>query len=123
MTEEKTKTLSVRVTETLFDQLKQEADELEISLAEHVRSLIKNDIQSDDKGAHTEYIKELKEQITYLQSEMQNERNNNTELMKLLNQQQQLTLTSNKRIEVLELELEEEKEEKEVGWLKRIFRK
>ena len=121
MTEEKTKTLSVRVTETLFNQLKQEADELEISLAEHVRSFIENDIQSNDKGAHTEYIRELKEQITYLQSEMQNERNNNTELMKLLNQQQQLTLTSNKRIEVLELELEEEQEE--VSWVKRIFRK
>ena len=60
MTEEKTKTLSVRVTETLFNQLKQEADEQEISLAEHVRSFIENDTQSDDKGAHTEYIKELK---------------------------------------------------------------
>src|SRR5699024_1386387 len=123
MTEEKTKTLSVRDTESLFNQLKQEADEQEISLAEHVRSLIENDTQSNDKSAHNEYIKELREQITYLQNEMQNERNNNTELMKLLDKQQQLTLTSNKRIEVLELELEEEKEEKEVGWLKRIFRK
>ena len=121
MTEEKTKTLSVRVTETLFNQLKQEADEQEISLAEHVRNIIQIDRQSDDKGAHIEYMQELKEQIAYLQNEMQNERNNNTELMKLLNQQQQLTLTSNKRIEVLELELEEEQEE--VSWVKRIFRK
>lgn len=123
MTEEKTKTLSVRVTETLFNQLKQEADEQEISLAEHVRNIVQIDRQTDDTSAHKEYIGELKEQIAYLQSEMQNERKNNTELMKLLNQQQQLTLTSNKRIEVLELELEEEQEEKEVGWLKRIFRK
>ena len=120
MTEEKTKTLSVRVTETLFNQLKQEADEQEISLAEHVRSFIENDIQSDDKGAHTEYIQELKEQIAYLQSEMQNERNNNTELMKLLDQQQQLTLTNNKRVELLEMELEEKEE---VSWIKRMFRK
>ena len=120
MTEEKTKTLSVRVTETLFNQLKQEADELEISLAEHVRSFIENDIQSNDKGAHNEYIKELKEQITYLQSEMQNERNNNTELMKLLDQQQQLTLTNNKRVELLETELEQKEE---TSWIRRMFKR
>ena len=120
MTEEKTKTLSVRVTETLFNQLKQEADEQEISLAEHVRSFIENDTQSNDKSAHNEYIKELREQITYLQNEMQNERNNNTELMKLLDQQQQLTLTNNKRVELLETELEQKEE---TSWIRRMFKR
>lgn len=119
MTEEKTKTLSVRVTGALFNRLKQEADEQEISLAEHVRNIIENDRQGDDKGAHNDYVKELKEQITYLQNEMQNERMNNTELMRLLDQQQQLSLTNNKRIELLETELD--KEEK-TSWIKKIFK-
>lgn len=119
MTEEKTKTLSVRVTGALFNRLKQEADEQEISLAEHVRNIIENDRQTDDKSAHIEYIQELKDQIAYLQNEMQNERMNNTELMRLLDQQQQLSLTNNKRIELLETELA--KEEK-TSWIKRIFK-
>lgn len=41
--EEKTKTLSVRVSETLFSRLKQKSDEQEISLAEHVRNIIENE--------------------------------------------------------------------------------
>lgn len=42
-TEEKTKILSVRVSETLFNRLKQKSDEQEISLAEHVRNIIENE--------------------------------------------------------------------------------
>lgn len=48
----------------------------------------------------------------YLQNEMQNERKNNTELIKLLDQQQQLTLTNNKRLELLETEIEEKNSKK-----------
>lgn len=123
MTEEKTKTLSVRVSETLFNGLKQKADEQDISLAEHVRNIIENDRQTDDKGAQKEYVEELKEQIVYLQNEMQNERKNNTELMKLLDQQQQLSLTNNKRIELLETEIEEKEHKEDTGWFKRLFSK
>lgn len=119
MTDEKTKQLNVRVTETLFNRLKQEADKQEISLAERVRTILENGIQTDDKSEHERYTKQLEKQIEYLQSEMQNERKNNSELMKLLDQQQQLTLTNNKRIELLETELEEKEE---VSWIKRIFR-
>lgn len=123
MTEEKIKTLSVRVSETLFNRLKQQSDEQEISLAEHVRNIIENDRQPDDIGAHKEYVAELKEQIVYLQNEMKNERKNNTELMKLLDQQQQLTLTNNKRIELLETEIEEKEHKEDTRWFKRLFSK
>lgn len=52
---------------------------------------------------------------------MQNERNDNSKLMKLLDQQQQLTLTTNKRIELLETEIEEKEVKPERGWFKRLF--
>jgi len=137
MTEEKSKALNVRITATQFNQLKQEADEQEISLAERVRQMIDNDVQSDDKDVHKTYIEKLEQQIKslqneiqkeekqveYLQNEMQNERNNNTELMKLLDQQQQLTLTNNKRIELLETEIEAKEPKENAGWFKRLFSK
>ena len=135
MTEEKSKALNVRITAKQFDKLKQEADEQEISLAERVRQMIDNDVQSDDKDEYKPYIEQLEQQVKYLQieiqkeekqveylqNEMQNERKNNTELMKLLDQQQQLTLTNNKRIELLETEIEEKEHKKETGWFKRLF--
>ncbi|MEY3126493.1 MAG: hypothetical protein RL273_633 [Bacteroidota bacterium] len=134
MTEEKSKALNVRITSTQFDKLKQEADDQDISLAERVRQMIDNDVQSEDEDVHKSYIEQLKQQIKYLQNEiqkeekqveylqneMQNERKNNSDLMKLLDQQQQLTLTNNKRIELLETEIEEKED---TGWFKRIFSK
>lgn len=123
MTDEKSKQLNVRVTAELYDRLKQEADKQEITLAECVRNLLDRDIQSDNKGDHTRYIEQLEKQIEYLQNEMQNERKNNTELMKLLDQQQQLTLTNNKRIELLETEIEAKEPKENAGWFKRLFSK
>jgi len=123
MTDEKSKQLNVRVTVELYDRLKKEADKQEVTLAECVRNLLTNDIQSDNKVEHSRYIEQLEKQVEYLQNEMQNERKNNTELMKLLDQQQQLTLTNNKRIELLETEIEEEKHKEETGWFKRLFSK
>ena len=134
MTEEKSKALNVRITSTQFDKLKQEADDQDISLAERVRQMIDNDVQIDDKDEYKPYIEQLEQQIAslqneiqkeekqveYLQNEMQNERKNNSDLMKLLDQQQQLTLTNNKRIELLETEIEEKED---TGWFKRIFSK
>lgn len=121
MTDEKSKQLNVRVTAELYDRLKQEADKQEVTLAECVRNLLANDIQSDNKGEHNRYIEQLEKQVEYLQNEMQNERKNNTELMKLLDQQQQLTLTNNKRIELLETEIEEKEHKEDTGWFKRLF--
>lgn len=123
MADEKTKQLNVRVTTELYNRLKEEADKQEITLAECVRNLLDNDIQNDNKSEHNQYIDHLEKQIEYLQNEMQSERNNNSELMRLLDQQQQLTLTNNKRIELLETEIEEKEEEKEKGWIKRLFNK
>ena len=121
MTDEKSKQLNVRVTAELYDRLKQEADKQEVTLAECVRNLLANDIQSDNKGEHNRYIEQLEKQVEYLQNEMQNERKNNTELMKLLDQQQQLSLTNNKRIELLETEIEEKEHKEDTGWFKRLF--
>ena len=45
--------------------------------------------------------------IEVLKDQLKHEREQNTELLKLLNQQQQLTLISNKKLEVLKLELED----------------
>lgn len=123
MTDEKSKQLNVRVTAEQYTRLKKEADKQEITLAECVRNLLSHDIQIDNKGDHNRYIEQLEKQIEYLQNEMQNERKNNTELMKLLDQQQQLTLTNNKRIEFLETEIEEERHKEETGWIKRLFSK
>lgn len=106
MTNEKSKALNVRITEKQFNKLKQEADEQEISLAERVRQMIDNDVQIDDKDEYKPYIEQLEQQVKslqneiqkeekqveYLQDEMQKERKNNTDLMKLLDQQQQLIL-------------------------------
>lgn len=44
--------------------------------------------------------------IEVLKDQLKHEREQNTELLKLLNQQQQLTLISNKKLEALKLELE-----------------
>lgn len=121
MADEKTKQLNVRVTTELYDRLKEKADKQEISLAECVRNLLEKDIQSDNKREHIRYIEQLEKQIEYLQKEMKNERNDNSELMKLLDQQQQLTLTTNKRIELLETEIEEKEVKEERGWFKRLF--
>lgn len=123
MTDEKTKQLNVRITTALFNRLKQEADEQEISLAERVRNILDSDIQTEDKSEHKRYTEQLEKQVEYLQGEMEKERNNNTELMKLLDQQQQLTLTNNKRIELLETEIEEKDLKEETGWFKRLFSK
>ena len=76
MTDEKSKQLNVRVTAELYDRLKQEADKQEVTLAECVRNLLANDIQSDNKGEHNRYIEQLEKQVEYLQNEMQNERKN-----------------------------------------------
>ena len=137
MTEEKSKALNVRITTKQFDKLKQEADEQEISLAERVRQMIDSDVQSDDKDVHKMYIEKLEQQIAslqneiqkeekqvkYLQGEMEKERNHNSELMRLLDQQQQLTFTNNKRIELLETEIEEKEHKEEAGWFKRLLNK
>ena len=137
MTNEKSKALNVRITEKQFNKLKQEADEQEISLAERVRQMIDNDVQIDDKDEYKPYIEQLEQQVKslqneiqkeekqveYLQNEMQNERKNNTELRKLLDQQQQLTLTNNKRIELLETEIEEKEHKENTGWFKNLFSK
>lgn len=137
MTEEKSRALNVRITAKQFDKLKQEADEQEISLAERVRQMIDSDVQIDDKDVHKMYIEQLEQQIAslqneiqkeekqveYLQGEMEKERNHNSELMRLLDQQQQLTLTNNKRIELLETEIEEKEHKEEAGWFKRLFNK
>lgn len=137
MTDEKSKALNVRITENQFNKLKQEADEQEISLAERVRQMIDNDVQIDDKDEYKPYIEQLEQQVKslqneiqkeekqveYLQEEMQKERKNNTDLMKLLDQQQQLTLTTNKRIELLEMEIEENEHKENTGWFKNLFSK
>ena len=44
--------------------------------------------------------------IEVLKDQLKHEREQNTELLKLLNQQQQLTLISNKKLEALKLEIE-----------------
>lgn len=41
--------------------------------------------------------------------------------MKLLDQQQQLALTNNKRIELLETEIEEKEYKEDARWFKRLF--
>ena len=140
MTEEKSKALNVRITSTQFDKLKQEADDQDISLAERVRQMIDNDVQSEDEDVHKSYIEQLKQQIKYLQNEiqkeekqveylqgeMEKERNNNSELMRLLDQQQRLSLQANQKIEILESKDQEIKEkikdgEKKKWW--QIFKK
>ena len=98
-----------------FDKLKQEADEQEISLAERVRNILDSDIQTNEKSEHKRYTEQLEKQVEYLKNEMKKERDNNTKLMKLLDQQQQLTLTNNKRIELLETETEEKEHKEEAG--------
>lgn len=137
MTNEKSKALNVRITAKQFDKLKQEADEQEISLAERVRQMIDNDVQADYKDEYNPHVEQLEQQVkslqneiqkeekqvTYLQGEMLNERKDNTELMKLLDQQQQLTLTNNKRIELLETEIEEKEHKEAIGWFKQLFNK
>ena len=45
--------------------------------------------------------------IEVLKDQLKHEREQNTELLKLLNQQQQLTLISNKKLEALKLQLED----------------
>ena len=98
-----------------FDKLKQEDDEQEISLAERVRNILDSDIQTNEKSEHKRYTEQLEKQVEYLKNEMKKERDNNTKLMKLLDQQQQLTLTNNKRIELLETETEEKEHKEEAG--------
>ena len=93
MTEEKSKALNVRITSTQFDKLKQEADDQDISLAERVRQMIDNDVQSEDEDVHKSYIEQLKQQIKYLQNEIQKEEKHS--------EKPQTTVETRKYIDVL----------------------
>lgn len=119
MTEEKTRQLNVRITDSLHNQLKDLSDEQGVAFSEVVRSVLQIGIDCDTErkteakqGDHEAYTEELKEQIRFLKVELQNKQDDNRELMKLLDQQQQLTLTNVKKIELLETEIDE-KENKE----------
>lgn len=121
MVDEKSKQLNVRVSEALYNRLKDEAEAQGVPLAERVRQLLENETQTERIADNDSYIDDLKAQITYLHDDIQAKRNENTQLLRLLDQQQQLQLTTSKRIELLETELKIADDPDTKKWWQKIF--
>lgn len=123
MSKEKTKQFNIRIAESLYDEIKKEADDQEITMTEYVISKL----TADSSDIDSSYINQLKSELDRQIEAIQNKDNLIQELTRLVDQQQQLTLQSNKQVELLQLEMEtgeknslEEREAKK-GFFSRWF--
>ena len=102
MSKEKTKQFNIRIAESLYDEIKKEADDQEITMTEYVISKLTDDSSDIDSS----YTNQLKSELDRQIEAIQNKDKLIQELTRLVDQQQQLTLQSNKQVELLQLEME-----------------
>lgn len=123
MSKEKTKQFNIRIAESLYDEIKKEADDQEITMTEYVISKLTDDSSNIDSS----YINQLKSELDRQIKAIQNKDDLIQELTRLVDQQQQLTLQSNKQVELLQLEMETsekdslEEKEAQKGFFSRWF--
>lgn len=75
----------------------------------------------DEKLKSDKIIEILDRELQHAKEKLTKSEEEKEHLYRLLDQQQQLTLTTNKRIELLETEIEEKGVKEERGWFKRLF--
>lgn len=128
MTKDETKQFNIRIAESLYDEIKTQADKQEITMTEYVISKLTNDSSDIDNSYNDRYVEQLQNEIERQVEAIRIKDEHIQELARLIDQQQQLTLHSNQQVEYLQLEIESaekeiNKEEKvKKGFFNRLFR-
>lgn len=110
MTKEEMKQFNIRIAESLYNEIKTEAEKQEISMTEYVVSKLTADSTNIDDSYKERYIEQLNSQLEQQADAIQNKDEHIQELTRLLDQQQQLTLTTQRDNEQIRLELTEQEE-------------
>ena len=105
MTNEKTKQFNIRIPDTLYNEIKAQADEQDITMTEYVISKLTDDSQRIDDSYKERYIEQLNARIEKQDIAIQDKEKGIQELYRLLDQQQQLTLATQRDKEQLQIEL------------------
>lgn len=115
MTKDETKQFNIRIAESLYNEIKTEADEQDITMTEYVIGKLTDDSESIDDSYKKRYIEQLNSQLDQQADAIQNKDKHIQELTRLVDQQQQLTLATQKDNKQLQIELDEQ-EEKPKRW-------
>ena len=107
MTKDKLKQFNIRIKESLYNQIKHEAEAQDQTMTEYVISKLTNASTQIDNSYTDDYIKQLEARIQQQEEYIQNDRKHIQELTRLLDQQQQLQLTTQTKNEQLQIELKE----------------
>lgn len=108
MAKEEMKQFNIRIAESLYDEIKAEAGKQEISMTEYVISKLTDDSINVDDSYKERYIEQLNSQLEQQADAIQKKDEHIQELTRLLDQQQQLTLTTQGDNKQLKLELDEQ---------------
>ena len=108
MAKEEMKQFNIRIAESLYDEIKTEADKQKISMTEYVISKLTDDSTNVDDSYKERYIEQLNSQLEQQADAIQKKDTHIQELTRLLDQQQQLTLTTQGDNKQLKLALDEQ---------------
>lgn len=108
MTKEETKQFNIRIATSLYNEIKEVADEQEITMTEYVISKLTDDSERIDDSYKKRYIEELNNQIEQQGQAIHDKEKHIQELARLIDQQQQLTLKTQEDKEQLQIELKED---------------
>lgn len=109
MTKEETKQFNIRIAQSLYDKIKGEADSKEITMTEYVTSKL----TADSPDVDERYTSQLEAQIEQLEQSIQKQDEHIQQLARLIDQQQQLTLNTQRNNEQLKLELDKKKDNRQ----------
>lgn len=111
MTKEETKQFNIRISASLYDEIKSEADKQSVTMTEYVIDKITDDSSGIDSSYKDRYVEQLQNEIDRQIKAIQKKDEHIQELTRLFDQQQQLTLQSNRQIEQLQLTFTQENNE------------
>lgn len=111
-------TLNVRLTVKEKEEIKEYADDMDLSITDYVKNMtLQSDAnRNETKNNNEDRIKDLVVQNNYLKKQIDILNEDKSMLHQLLDQQQRLTLDSQNKVK----QLEEHKEEK--GFFSRLFK-
>ena len=112
MTKEETKQFNIRISASLYDEIKSEADKQSVTMTEYVIDKITDDSSGIDSSYKDRYVEQLQNEIDRQIKAIQKKDEHIQELTRLFDQQQQLTLQTNQQIQHLQLEEIKETEKK-----------
>ena len=108
MTKEETKQFNIRIAESLYNEIRTEADKQEITMTEYVISKLTDDSNHIDDSYKERYIEQLNTQLQQQADAIQSKDKHIQGLTRLVDQQQQLTLATQKANKQLQLDLDEQ---------------